>query len=484
MEKNLLLNEKKFFKRFTFVLTITFLLSVLHNTSYSDDAFLLRCMKIAESRDPKLRVTFEQVQLAKSRTIRAARAFFPQIMLQHTNSKGTTALASNSQGLFDGKEYNSESYGIKATQAIYEGYRTRGTYKYESMMVAAAKFNYTKTREELSSKIKLAYYEYLTLKLEYKTLGKAYEIVDKLFLKVKNEYKAKAISELDMFEAENFKDKISDMYFAARINLDFSIKKLINIVGVTDISDINAQASDELSDDVAEISFTLRDLLSFVLTNNLDVQTAKIQSEMADMKIKINRSKIIPKFYVDGFYGKGGEAFTTEPLELAANWSVLGRLSWSLWGNSFEAAYSKEATDPSSIVDASKRVDTTTYDFKLALLDDVGYFVDVKESNVGFNQANADYVEILKTRRLETEKAYNDYLNSLSNARTLKKEIVLRERKLVLMRKRNALYEVPTVNLMEEAWKYAEAISSYARATYQNHSSVTEMERLLLIPLR
>jgi hypothetical protein len=50
-------------------------------------------MKIAESRDLKLAVTYEQIQLAHSRTTRAARSFFPQITLQHTTSKGTTAMA-------------------------------------------------------------------------------------------------------------------------------------------------------------------------------------------------------------------------------------------------------------------------------------------------------------------------------------------------------------------------------------------------------
>ncbi|MDR3274712.1 MAG: TolC family protein, partial [Endomicrobium sp.] len=59
-----------------------------------------------------------------------------------------------------------------------------------------------------------------------------------------------------------------------------------------------------MSNDIAEISFSLNNLLSFVLTNNLDVQIAKIQTEMAAMKIKINRSKVIPKFYVEGFYGR------------------------------------------------------------------------------------------------------------------------------------------------------------------------------------
>ncbi|MDR3307069.1 MAG: hypothetical protein LBS61_05330 [Endomicrobium sp.] len=52
------------------------------------------------------------------------------------------------------------------------------------------------------------------------------------------------------------------------------------------------------------------------------------------------------------------------------------------------------------------------------------------------------------------------------------------------MKRQNSLYEVATVSLMEEALKYAEAISGYARATYQNYASVTEMERLTLMPLR
>lgn len=462
----------------------SFILTSVTGLSYASDHddFLDQCMKIAESRNTKLVVAYEQIQLSEIRAVAAARAFFPQLMLQHVSSKGTTAVYKGSGA--EGEEYTAEEYGVRAVQTIYEGYRTKGMYKYESMMVDAARFNYTKTREELFASIKLAYYEYLTLNQEYKALSKAFDIVEGLYLKVRNEYRAKAISELDMVEAENFRDKVSDMLSSSRINLDFSIKKLLEVVGIHDLDDINAKVSAELPDDVAELTFALQDLLSFILTNNLDVQTAKVQSKMADMKIKINRSKVIPKFYLEGFYGKSGEAFTESSLELSAAWSVTARMAWSLWGNSLEASYGKEKTEPGEVVDASKRVETETIDVKLSLLDDMSYFVDTKESDVSYNQANSDYVDTLKNRRLEVEKAYNDYRNSLNSARTLRKEIKLRERKLALMRKRNDLYEVPTVSLMEESWKYAEAISSYARTTYQNHASVTEMERLTLMPLR
>lgn len=86
----------------------------------------------------------------------------------------------------------------------------------------------------------------------------------------------------------------------------------------------------------------------------------------------------------------------------------------------------------------------------------------------------------MKNSRLTVEKTYNEYMISLNNAKTLRHEITLKERKLALMQKRNDLYEVPTVSLMEESWQYAEAISSFARASYTNHASVTELERLTL----
>jgi hypothetical protein len=39
-------------------------------------------------------------------------------------------------------------------------------------------------------------------------------------------------------------------------------------------------------------------------------------------------------------------------------------------------------------------------------------------------------------------------------------------------------------DFMEEALRYAETISSYAKSVNQEQSSVIEMERLTLIPLR
>jgi len=466
--------------KFLFAVTTCFFVS-LSSSVYADE-FLDACLKIAAARDLKITVAQEQIELSQSRVTSSIRSFFPQIMLQRRFSKGKTKLGQGT-GYID-EEYNSEELGVRAIQAIYEGGGTRGGYKYNRLMMDAAKYNFTKTKEELYTKVKLAYYEYLTLKMEYLALSRAYEKVEKLYLKTQVEYKARAISELDLMESKTFRDKVTNLLNASRVNLDFATKKLVEIVGVYGLEDIPATVSAELPTDVPEISFTLQDCVSFVQTNNLDVKIAKIQIEMADTKIKINRAKVLPKLYLDGFYGRSGEAFTTIPLELTASWNISAKMSWGLWGNSLNATYSTDKTEPTTIVDASKRVETTTLDIQLSILDDLQYFVDAKESSIGKKQTISELIDILKNSRLSVEKTYNEYLISLNNAKTLRQEITLKERKLALMQKRNDLYEVPTVSLMEESWQYAESISSFTRAAYTNHASVTELERLTLMSLR
>ena len=266
--------------------------------------------------------------------------------------------------------------------------------------------------------------------------------------------------------------------------MEFATKKLIETVGVISLEDIPAVVSDELPSDIPEISFTLQDCLGFVQINNLEVKIAKAQIEMAEAKIKISRAKVHPKLYIDGFYGKSGEAYVTHPLELTTSWNIAAKLSWGLWGNSLNASASTDRTDPTEIVDSSRRVETTEFNVQLGILDDFQYFVEAKESDVGKKQTTAELVELLKNSRLSVEKAYNEYTTSLNEAKVLRDEIRLKERKLALMTKRNDLYEVQTVSLMEESWKYAETISAFAKQLYTNHSSITELEKLTLMNLR
>ena len=444
------------------------------------DEFLEECLKLAQARSQKIAAAQEQVDLAQLRVTQSIRSFFPQLYLQSEQSKGRTKLYA--ERAID--EYKSESLGAKVSIPVYTGGGNVANLKYNRMMKDAANYNYTKTKEELFANVKLAYYEYLTLKMEYIALRKSFEKVEQLFLKTRIEYKAKAISNLDLAESENFRDKVANLLSSSRINLEFAMQKLIAVVGVNTLEEIPATVSEELPSDAFEIAFTLEDCIGFVQTNNLDVQLAKLQINMADQKIKINKAKIHPQIYADGFYGKSGEAFVDEPLELTSQWNVAAKLYWGLWGNSLAVSYDMSRTEPKTIVDASKRTEVDTFSIQLGILDDIQYFVDAKESSVSKKQLTADLIDLLKNSKLSVEKAYNEYIVSLNNARTSRNELKVKERRLAFMKKRNDLYEIQTVELMEESWNYAEAISKYARALYSNHTSIVELEKLTLMNLR
>ncbi|MBQ1609884.1 MAG: TolC family protein, partial [Elusimicrobia bacterium] len=154
-------------KKITVLTIISFLFS---QTCFCMDAFLEECLKLAQARDQKIAVAAEQVDLAQLRVVNSIRSYFPQLYLQSEQSKGKTFLYEK----LGTQEYKSESIGARASMPIYVGGGNKANYKYNKMMKDAAKYNYTKAKEDLYANVKLAYYEYLTLKMEYAALSKAF----------------------------------------------------------------------------------------------------------------------------------------------------------------------------------------------------------------------------------------------------------------------------------------------------------------------
>ena len=466
----------KIFRLFFTFFTCVFIVSSLY-ASY--DNFLDTCLKIAQSRDKKLAVAEAQINLSKIRVMRTGRSFFPALMLENQYTRGKTAFLNEAS-----QDYESESQGLQATLPIYEGGKLKSAYKYDSLLEESSKFNYTKIREDLFYNIKLAYYEYQSLKMEYTALAKAFEKIEGLAKKVRIEYNAKAISELDLLEAENFKDKLENLFLESKSNLELAEKKLAYLVNVQSLDEVPAVIPEGLMENVPEITFTLNECIGFIPLNSVDLKLNQIEILMAQEKFKMNRSKAVPKIDLSGFYGKSGEAYVSEPLDLATSWNVIGKLSWTLFGNTLEVSNSQAKTNPNELIEPTALTDQNTIDTKLGIADDLGYFVDAKETKVGIKQAESEYNDTLNKMTLSIQKSYNGYTDSLRNERTLKNEIDIKQRKLALLVKKNELDEIPTVQLMEESWKYAETIASYAKALYANYSAVAEMERMVLISLR
>ena len=354
-------------KPFQLLIAFIFLFS---QNALAEDQFLETCLRFAQVRDKKLNVALDQIKLSQIRIVRSARNFLPQLSLERKYVKGKT--------LTD--EFQEEELGIRGTQTIYEGGKVKANYQYDSMMLDSARFNYTKTREELFYRVKSAYYDYMTSKMEYDRLRKAFAEIDTLCNRVQLEYKAKAISEVDKIEAVNFRDKVENMTKSSELSLSLNTRILSEACCVDALDQIPAVMPESLPEDVPEISYVLDECVSFVKINNVDLKINKLQVKMADTKRKITQSKAVPKIYLEGFYGQSGEAYVTQPLELATSWNITGKVQWTFWGNSLEVSETQDRSLASDILDVGTRIDSAGYNMKMGVFDDLTYFVDSNES--------------------------------------------------------------------------------------------------------
>ena len=442
-----------------------------------EDQFLETCLKVAEARDKKLIVSREQIALSKTRVTRSFRNFFPYLLLQRTSQKGKTLATAG------GSAYESEQIGAKLTQPIYAGGSILATYRYDKFLSEAAKLNYTKNREDLFYKIKTSYFELLASREESQRLNEASEQITALYNKVQSEYKAKAISELDMLEAQVFADKVKMMKESSEMNYDLAKNKLLALSNLTSLEELIYALPEKIETPKA-ISFTFDECVGFLKTNCVELKSAQTSINLYQQKKKIDTAKVVPNFSVDAFYGQSGEAYVTEPLELADVWNVMGKVNWLIGGNTLEVSQTENRTNPSDVTSYDTRYEDSTFDMKLSILDNLNYFVESKESTVNFNQANADYEMTVKEATLNLQKFFNEYQQSLLNARANDQDVELKSRKLAVLKKRNDFYEVSTLEVMDGVFKYSDAVVAYAKSLAQNYTAVTEMERLVLVPLR
>ncbi len=458
-------------KKFLF----TFFIFFLSNQIFSSDYFLNTCIDIAIQKNKKLTAKQEEILLAKRQLWVTTRSFLPNIIFQRRYSRGKTIT----------EEYQAEDIWLRLSQPIYDGGRLTAAHKYQSLALEVAKLEYTKLKEELTYKIKLAYYEYVSSTLEVKEIEKMLQEIDNYYKKLENEYNAKAISEIELKEGKIFKKKVENMYDRSKMNKTLFKNKLLSLVGIKSLDEIIFPLQVEIFESLPkEIDFDLPALKNLVVTNNIDLRKLKLQMSMAEERKNMAKGKTYPKFYFEGSYGQSGEAYVTEPLELSTVWSGMLRLSWLFGGSSVESGYQKDKAIPREILDVSARIDNTVLDTRIGLFDDIKYFVERKEADVIKTSTEAEFDEAKNTILLELEKFYNEYSTSLLDARVAKDDLEFKKWKLEVLKKKNALYEASTVEVMGGVWQVSEAVINYSKAILQNYTSVTELEKLVIIPLR
>lgn len=460
-----------------------FLFLFLISLSFSLDKFLDTCINIALSRDKVLVAKRQEIEVAEKYANINLRNFFPQVVFQQKYAKGKATPTQKYGEYLD--EYNAEDFGLRFLQIIYDGGRVKSSYIYHQLNLEQVRIDFAQSKEKLIFKIKDSYYNYLAATLEIIELEKLLSVIEEYHNKLKNEHKAKAISDLDLKEGNVFVEKIKIMVEKSKKQQELSKLLLIQEANLRSLEEVNQPIDlEKFSTPPGEIIYDLDKLKSLLLVNNSELKKLYLQTKMAEEKKRTVLGKSHPRFYFEGFYGKSGEAFTKEPLALTSVWSTMVRFEWFFGGSSINYLWSKEKVAPSEIIDVTQKIENDVLSTQISLFDDIRFYVEKEDAELFKFSTEAEYDKTKRQMFLELEKKYNEYKFSLLDAKINKEDFDLKKWRLEVLKKKNFLYEVPTIDVMSATYQTAEALINYSKSVLSNYIIVSEIETLVGVSIR
>jgi outer membrane protein TolC len=460
-----------------------FLFFLITTNIFCSDKFLETTLNVALARDKRILAKKQEVEVAQKYVNVNLRNFFPSAIIQQRFTKGK-ATPTGSYGEYL-EEYQGQDFGLRVYQVIYDGGRLQAAYRYHQLNLEQAKLDHSRLKEDLIYKIKQAYYNYLASTLEIKELTRLLSIIEEYHQKLLNEYKAKAISDLDLKEGEVFVEKIKIMIDKSKKQQKLSETYLLQTANLRSLDEIPYPIDfEKFSTPPKEINYDLETLKQMLVVNNPDLKKVYLQTKMAEERKKTVLGRAQPRFYFDGFWGKSGEAYTKEPLVLTTVWSAMLRFSWFFGGSSVDSSWTQEKTAPSEIIDVTQKIENNILTTQISLFDDIRFYVEKEDVELFKYSTLAEYEETKKQMLLELEKQYNEYYNSLLDARINKEDYDLKNWRLDVLKKKNLLFEVPTIDVMSATYQTAEALINYSRAVLSNYLTVAGIERVVGAPVR
>ena len=170
----------------------------------------------------------EQINLGRLKRLEARRAFFPQLTLSWTESKGIQA----------GGKTEAVEYGIEGKQPAFHSGELMYALAQAKTNLKIAEENYDKVKSELYYEVAQAYYLFIRASKLLEFEKALYEDIKPFALMAKKKHEKGVVPDIEYLNAES---KINKMYFKSKAaESDFELAKLgleqkLNIEGGEDI---------------------------------------------------------------------------------------------------------------------------------------------------------------------------------------------------------------------------------------------------------
>lgn len=415
--------------------------------------YLLKLYRIGATNSQPLKVSEGQLKLAQHKINEALRMFFPFLGVEYKEDWG--------QAITD--KYKSKNYGLKLEHILYDHNQRSDTFKREKLNFEVAESNYEKERNNLLFEILKAYYvlcaekEILTF---WKSLKK--EEIDRDFELAEILKEGRLITQIEYLKICSFIAKVHSELLAQENKYTLALANLKKTLGIPPGEEIPELEFAKLGGDIT-LKENVEEYINTGLEERPEIALWKKSTEATELGYKIAKNEKKPKLLFESFWGKSGEAFGWQELDLATTWNVVGKVVWLFGGSSSELSLQHEKTMPTTIAEVSNKVETNSISFKTNILDKIKYYSEVTESKVAMDQSLDELEKIAKDIAWEIQEGSTAYLEGKKEVEMYKEEEKLRLQELELKKELFQAGEIQFSELIEDKIKLTQTKSLSAR---------------------
>ncbi len=401
------------------------------------------CLNITMANYIPIQIAREQQQLAKLRLREARRAFYPSFLGEWRETDGKTVT----------EDYRGRSYGFQVEQPLFTGGKLMATLRKEQLGELIAKGNFDRVKQDLIWGVSKAYYELIAGKKVLDLLKSLKVREEKLLLQVEQEFKIGSATPAVLLTAQSFFNQIC--YQVVSAEREFALAKLnlekAMFTENLDIDGVNYNLKRK------KIDVNLEECLELAFRNRPEPKILERTIKSAKYGEDIIRSESLPNVAVITTYGRSGEAFSQRNLNLAKEWTIMGKVKWFLGGNTLETTYNSERVSPFKVTSTDSSLTSQTLGVKFSFWDNLAHFTKRKEAQVTRKQAEKDLAETRNKIRNETEDAYYSYRRYSTQFALALNELGFRRKQLEILKTKKRMNEATVPEIMEAEMQLVQA---------------------------
>ena len=428
--------------------------------------YLFKLYQIGAHNSKPLKIRERQKKLAHLKIKETLRELFPYLSIEYKEDRGE-AITDN---------YRSKNYGIKLEHILYDFHQRNDNYRREKINLEVAKKSYEKERNDLLFEVLKAYYQICAEKEILNLWEKLKKETDKDYELAKILKEGHLITQIEYLKISSLLNRISSELVAQKNRYLLASANLKKVLGIPPYKEIPKIEFAHLKEKI-DLDKKVKDYISIALKERPEITLWEKSIEATKLGLKVAKNEKKPKLLLESFWGKSGEAYGWQDLELATTWNVTGKVVWLFGGSSQEVSFTHEKTVPTEITEVSNKVKTDSLSFKTTLLDKLNYYSKVEESKVALNQAQDELEKIKKDVAWEIQEGYTTYLEGKEEIKMYKKEVKLRKQELLLNKELFKAGEIKLSELIENKIKLIQSYTLFIRAKLKLYQGIVLIDK-------